>query len=338
MEKTIDFYLGVSHATGQPILKADDGTTFQLTDQQGKYGFKILRNGKIDKKWNEAVTLFKAYDEVEDVLTKGNYTGSIFAVLNNGSILIWSGGQWNIYTLNSKEESDIALQMLQLKPIFGTTPEQQAAHVKKVVPENKNGTFFNWAEYLQASIASRRLPMFRAGTDNAFKDSVSNKQRADEGVTWGLWGTNYNEVALNVGAFLDLLRIPNGSSSDYPELNAKWGTLLMPKQKGVIGKVLGSTALGIVGGPIGIIVGFATGVAAVEAQKDAMRNQAKEERKTVVNTISAVKQQIAQSKTNELNSSTTELQALFEGSNLIYVGISVLLLIGLFIAHKKKLI
>lgn len=260
--------LTIDHLTGKII--GDDKTVFELTAKMGKFGFQLLRNGKQDKKWNEAIKIFKAYDPIEDSLRKAPYTGSVFAILNNGSMLIWDhddtgakdNGHWAIYTLHSKVETDIALQMLGQPPFFGTTEAEQIAHIEKTIPKNKNGTFFKPYEYLAASIFSRRHPIGEPGKrlDNSARVNDSN-------VTWGLWGTNYNDGVLNAGAYLDLQRY----KPELVEVNAKWGTSLIPKQKGVFGKVLLSTVVGALGGPVGMVLGFAGAVAKVEAEKKAMK-------------------------------------------------------------------
>lgn len=313
---------GVDNFYTGELLRDPDGTTFQMTGDLGKWGYAIHRNGKYDKKVNQGIALFQAYDVGSDMVTKQPYKNSVFLVTNNGTIYIWWRGMWWHYVKDNKVEADLALQALSKEPIFGTTPEQQAAHVLKTIPEPKEGTYYKWYEYFVASLFSRRMEM---------PEILSNKKRVDEGVTWGQWGTNYDKAARNAGAFLD-----RHAGYSREEVNAKWGTRLHESQKGVFGKIIGGIVSGfLAGGPVGAIIGGVGGVVTVTKVDKALRDQAAAEAKTVQQTVSQVKEATAAKAEAEQKALQASAQTLALIKNPYVIG-AILFILGMVILLIRK--
>lgn len=297
-----------------PVLKAPDGTTFQITDEMGPYGYAIHRNGKYDKKWNQAIRLYKGKD------------GNIYSVDNNGTTLIWDGGQWNFLVRDNKVESDIIAKANGETSVFNSTDKQMSDLLLKITYLPEKGGWWTRAEYYAALLQSRR---------------GANKLMVDVGKTTDKPGSGFDHNVRFTGFLTDFR--DNGLPRE--EANAKWETNVYNSPKGADLKILGSAVIGFVtGGPVGAVIGLASGIASTQAQEKAIMNAQEQKNLAVKETVSAAK------KIQEAKSQITENTPLQASSNVLgldniniggveinplYIGVGLFLLLGVFLIFKK---
>lgn len=229
--------------------------------------------------------------------------GYAMNVDNNGSMFIYGDGAWRYYIRDDKVATDYILTLLGQPKLFNSSDSAIKSLLTKINSYRSSGAYFSDAEYLIADASS-------AG---------------------GMF-------AKEIGAFKDIAK-----GMPYYEANVKWGTKLREQTKGGALKVLGGIAAGfLAGGPVGAVIGgIGAGIAeakAVAAKKEESKQLTADAKKT----IETVKQIAEQKKIAEQQAAAnsqqqgSELLASFGGNNLIYIGIAIVLLVGVFLFTRKS--